>query len=153
VPELIAYAKANPGKINMASPGNGTSPHIFGELFKMMAGVDLVHVPYRGSYMPDLLGGEVQVAFSPTPLLIEYIRTGKLRALAVTTAKRVEALPDVATLGEFVRGYEAIGGMESACPKTHPPRLSTRSTKRPTSLSPNPNLRRSWPTYTKPLSG
>src|SRR5262249_39610964 len=120
VPELIAYAKANPGKINMASPGNGTSPHIFGELFKMMAGVDLVHVPYRGSYMPDLLGGEVQVAFSPTPLLIEYIRTGKLRALAVTTAKRVEALPDVPTLGEFVRGYEAIGWYGICVPKNTP---------------------------------
>ena len=89
VPEFIAYAKANPGKINMASGGNGTSSHIFGELFKMMAGVDLVHVPYRGSFMPDLLAGQVQITINPIPQAIEHVATGKLRALAVTTAKRL----------------------------------------------------------------
>jgi tripartite-type tricarboxylate transporter receptor subunit TctC len=86
--DFIAYAKANPGKINMASAGNGTPPHVFGELFKMMAGVDLVHVPYRSNYMPDLLGGQVQVSFSSVPASIELIRTGKLRVLAVTPPKR-----------------------------------------------------------------
>jgi tripartite-type tricarboxylate transporter receptor subunit TctC len=109
VPEFIAYAKANPRKINMASGGNGTSPHIFGELFQIMTGVHLVHVPYRGGYIPDLLAGQVQVVFGPIAQSIELIRTGKLRALAVTTAKRLEALPDIPTVGEFVPGYEAAG--------------------------------------------
>ena len=107
VPEFIAYAKANPGKINMASAGNGTATHVFGELFKIMAGVDLVHVPYRGSFLPDLLGGQVQVVFGPIAQSVELIRTGKLRALAVTTASRSAALPDIPTVGEFVSGYEA----------------------------------------------
>jgi tripartite-type tricarboxylate transporter receptor subunit TctC len=109
VPELIAYAKTNPGKINMASPGNGSSNHIFGELFKIMTGVDLVHVPYRNNYMPDLLTGQVQVVFGPTASTLELVRSGQLRALAVTTAKRLGVLPDVPTLGEFVSGYEAFG--------------------------------------------
>ncbi|MGD0023220.1 MAG: tripartite tricarboxylate transporter substrate-binding protein [Xanthobacteraceae bacterium] len=109
VPEFIAYAKANPGKINMASPGIGSSPHIFGALFEMLAGVELVHVPYRGSIMADLLSGQVQVFFSSTSSSIEYIRTGKLRALAVTTATRVEVLPDIPAMGEFLPGYEASG--------------------------------------------
>jgi tripartite-type tricarboxylate transporter receptor subunit TctC len=109
VPEFIAYAKANPGKINMGSVGIGTSPHVFGVLFEMMAGVNLVHVPYRGSYMPDLLSGQVQVYFGPTTSLIGYIRSGKLRALGVTTASRLEVLPDVPTIAEFVPGYEAGG--------------------------------------------
>jgi tripartite-type tricarboxylate transporter receptor subunit TctC len=91
VADFIVYAKANPGKINMASAGNGIPPHVFGELFKMMAGVDLVHVPYRSNYMPDLLGGQVQVSFSSVPASIELIRTGKLRALAVTPPKPVDA--------------------------------------------------------------
>ena len=101
VPEFIAYAKANPGKINMASSGIGTAVHMAGELFKMMAGVDLVHVPYRGGApsMTDLLGGQVQVIFSPLPESIEYIRAGKLRALAVTTATRLEVLPNIPTVG------------------------------------------------------
>ncbi len=109
VPEFIAYAKANPGKINMASAGNGSATTCRGELFKMMAGVDMVHVPYRGDApaLTDLLGGQVQVMFDTMPASIEHIRAGKLRALAVTTATRSEALPDVPTVGDFVPGYEA----------------------------------------------
>jgi tripartite-type tricarboxylate transporter receptor subunit TctC len=109
VPEFIAYAKANPGKINMASGGTGTGTHIAGELFKMMAGVDMVHVPYRGGgpALTDLLGGQMQVYFPTTVTSIEYIRAGRLRALAVTTATRSDALPDLPTVSEFVPGYEA----------------------------------------------
>jgi tripartite-type tricarboxylate transporter receptor subunit TctC len=107
VPEFIAYAKANPAKINMASGGIGSSPHVAGELFKMMAGIDLVHVPYRINNMPDLLGGQVQVVFAPIPTVIGYIRAGKLRALAVTTATRSAALPDIPTVNEFLPGFEA----------------------------------------------
>jgi tripartite-type tricarboxylate transporter receptor subunit TctC len=108
VPEFIAYAKANPGKINMASTGNGTQPHVSGELFNMMAGVNMVHVQYRGAppALTDLLGGQVQVYFASTTISIEHIRAGKLRALAVTTAKRSEALPDIPTVGDFLPGYE-----------------------------------------------
>jgi tripartite-type tricarboxylate transporter receptor subunit TctC len=117
VAEFIAYAKANPGKINMASPGNGTAVHVFGELFKMMTGIDMVHVPYRTSYLPDLLASQVQVAFTPIPLSIEYIRTGKLRGLGVTGATRSDALPDVPTIGEFVPGYAASGWFGLVAPK------------------------------------
>jgi tripartite-type tricarboxylate transporter receptor subunit TctC len=108
LPELIAYARANPGKLSMASAGNGTTPHIAGELFKMMAGVDMVHVPYRGGApaLTDLLGGQVQVLFHDLSS-IDHIRAGRLRALAVTSATRLEALPDVPTVGEFVPNYEA----------------------------------------------
>ena len=122
VPEFIAYAKANPSKINMASSGNGTPQHVSGELFKMMAGVDMTHVPYRGSApaLTDLLGGQVQVAFDTTAASIEYIRAGRLRALAVTTAMRSAALPDVPTVGDFVPGYEAIGWYGVAAPKSMP---------------------------------
>jgi tripartite-type tricarboxylate transporter receptor subunit TctC len=118
--EFIAYAKANPAKINMASAGNGTSPHIFGELFQIMTGVNLVHVPYRGGYIADLLAGQVHVVFSPIPQSLELIRTGKLRALAVTTAKRVEALPDIPAVGEFVPGYEAAGWYGLGVPRNTP---------------------------------
>jgi tripartite-type tricarboxylate transporter receptor subunit TctC len=109
VPEFIAYAKANPGKINMASAGNGSGAHLAGELFKMMTGANMVHVPYRGGApaLTDLLGGQVQVYFAATASSIEHIGSGKLRALAVTTASRSEALPDIPTVGEFVRGYES----------------------------------------------
>jgi tripartite-type tricarboxylate transporter receptor subunit TctC len=108
VPEFIAYAKANPGKVNVASPGVGTSVHLSAELFKMMTGVDMVHVAYKGSApsLTDLLGGQVQVSFATMPASIEFIRSGRLRALAVTTATRSPALPDVPTVGEFVPGYE-----------------------------------------------
>ena len=108
VPEFIAYAKANPGKINMASGGNGTTLHVSGELFKMMTGVNMIHVPYRGAgpMLIDLLGGQVQVTFDPMPSSIQHVRAGRLRPLAVTTAIRSEALPDVPPLGDFVPGYE-----------------------------------------------
>jgi tripartite-type tricarboxylate transporter receptor subunit TctC len=108
VAEFILYAKANPGKINMASAGNGSAPHMAGELFKMMAGVNMVHVPYRGQgpALSDLLGGQVQVLFATAPGTSDYIATGKLRALAVTSASRAELLPELPTVGEFVPGYE-----------------------------------------------
>ena len=122
VPEFIAYSKANPGKINMASAGSGSTSHVCGELFKMMAGVNLVHVPYRGAgpALVDLLAGVVQVYFSPTPPAIEYIKARKLRALAVTAALRSEALPDIPTIGEFVPGYEASGWSGIGSPKSTP---------------------------------
>ena len=109
VPEFIAYAKANPGKISFASAGNGSGSHMSGELFKMMTGVDMVHVPYRGGgpALTDLLGGQVQLMFPGTTASIAYIRAGELRALAVTTAARAEVLPDIPTVGEFVPGYES----------------------------------------------
>ena len=109
VPEFIAYAKANPGKINMGSAGNGSTPHVFGELFEMMTGVSMVHVPYRGiaPALTDLMAGQLQVYFGALTTSIEYIKAGRLRALAVTTAKRSAALPDLPTLGEFLPGYEA----------------------------------------------
>ena len=109
VPEFIAYAKANPGKVNMARAASGLGPHFAGELFKMMTGVDMVHVPYRGDgpALTDLIGGQVQVMFGSIPASIEHIRAGKLRALAVTTATRSEVLPDIPTVGDFVPGYEA----------------------------------------------
>jgi tripartite-type tricarboxylate transporter receptor subunit TctC len=120
IPEFVAYAKANPGKINLASPGNGSSNHIFAELFKMMTGVDFVHVPYRGSYLPDLLSGQVQVVFAPTAQMFDLIRSGKLRALAVTPTKRLSLLPDVPTLSEAVPGYEAFGWYGLGAPKNTP---------------------------------
>jgi len=122
VPEFIAYAKANPGKLNMASGGNGASQHLSGELFKMMTGVNMVHVAYRGEALalPDLLSGQVQVLFGNMLSSIEYIKTGKLRALAVTTAARSEALPDVPTVGDFVPGYEASVWNGVGAPKNTP---------------------------------
>ena len=116
-PEFIAYAKANPGKVHFASAGVGTGSHIPVELFEMMAGVDLVHVPYRGNYFPDVLSGQVQVVFAATAAAIGYIRGGKLRALAVTSAARLKALPDVPALAEFVPGYEAMGWYGICAPK------------------------------------
>jgi tripartite-type tricarboxylate transporter receptor subunit TctC len=122
VPEFIAYAKANPGKISMASAGNGTPSHVSGELFKMMTGVSMVHVPYRGGgvALPDLLAGQVQVMFPSMSSSIEYVRTGKLRALAVTTVMRSEAVPDLATVAEFVPGYEASYWAGLGAPKNTP---------------------------------
>jgi tripartite-type tricarboxylate transporter receptor subunit TctC len=117
IPEFIAYAKANPGKINMSTPGIGSINHVAGELFKMMAGVDLVHIPYRGSQFPDLLAGQVQVTFNPLPSSLDFIRAGKLRALAVTAAKRQAVLPDVPTVAEFVPGYEATAWFGIGAPK------------------------------------
>jgi tripartite-type tricarboxylate transporter receptor subunit TctC len=122
VPEFIAYAKANPGKINMASGGIGSTTHIFGELFKMMTGVNMQHVTYRGQgpALGDLLAGQVQIMFVTTAASIEYIRAGRLRALAVTTATRSEALPDIPTVSEFVPGYEASGWSGFGSPKSTP---------------------------------
>jgi tripartite-type tricarboxylate transporter receptor subunit TctC len=122
VPEFIAYAKANPGKLNMASAGNGTTIHVSGELFKMMAGVDMVHVPYRGGApaLTDLMGGQVQVMFDNIPSSIEYVRAGKLRPLAVTSTARSELLPDIPTVAEFVPGYEASAWYGIGAPKNTP---------------------------------
>ena len=123
VPEFIAYAKSNPGKINMGSGGNGSAQHLYGELFKMMAGIDMVHVPYRGQPLTDLLGGQLQVVFNPIPSTIEFIRAGKLRALAVTTATRQEGLPDIPTVAEFLPGYEASGWFGFGAPKNTPTQI------------------------------
>jgi tripartite-type tricarboxylate transporter receptor subunit TctC len=120
VPEFIAYAQANPGKINMASGGIGTASHIFGVLFMTMAGIDLVHVPYRTNYMPDLISGQVQVVINPMPQSMEFVKAGKVRALAVTTKEPLAALPDLPTVNQFVPGYEAIGWYGVGAPKETP---------------------------------
>jgi tripartite-type tricarboxylate transporter receptor subunit TctC len=122
VPELLAHIKANPGTINMATPGIGTTPHLAGELFKMMSGVSVQHVPYRGAApaMTDLLAGHVQLYFSTTPVSIEQIRSGRVRGLAVTTAERLEALPDLPTIGEFVPNFEASAWYGVGAPKETP---------------------------------
>jgi tripartite-type tricarboxylate transporter receptor subunit TctC len=122
VPEFIAYAKANPGKLNMASSGVGSTIHVAGELFKMMAGVDMVHVPYRGGApaMLDMVSGRDQVMFDNLPTSIEFIKSGKVRALAVTTAQRSEVFPDLPTVGEFVPGYEASAWYGLGAPKGTP---------------------------------
>ena len=131
VPEFIAYAKANPGKINMASSGNGTSQHVSGELFKMVTGVNMVHVPYRGAApaVTDLLAGQVQVMFDTMSTSIEYIRAGKLRALAVTTATRSEALPDIPTMADFVPGYETSTWQGVGVPKNTPAEIVEKLNK------------------------
>ena len=120
IPEFIAYAKANPGKINMASGGIGTASHIFGVLFMTMAGVDLVHVPYRTNYMPDLISGQVQCVINPMPQSMEFVKAGRVRALAVTTKDPLAALPDLPTVNQFVPGYEAIGWYGVGAPKDTP---------------------------------
>jgi tripartite-type tricarboxylate transporter receptor subunit TctC len=119
VPEFIAYAKANPGKLNMSSPGIGSTPHVFGELFKMMAGVELVHVPYRSvaAGMTDMLAGQVQVTFGTTASTIEYVRAGTLRGLAVTSVARSQALPELPTIAEFLPGYEASAWFGLGAPR------------------------------------
>ena len=122
VPEFIAYAKANPGKVNQGSSGNGTTQHLAGALFKMMTGVDFLHVPYKGApqAITDALNGQVQVLFEPLPASMQHIKSGKLRALAVTTAARSEALPEVPAVAEFVRGYEASGWNGVCAPRRTP---------------------------------
>jgi tripartite-type tricarboxylate transporter receptor subunit TctC len=120
LPEFIAYAKANPGKINLASGGVGSTPHVCSELLQIMTGTKLVHVPYRGNYMPDLLAGQIQAVFNPIAQGIDLVKTGKLPALAVTTPKRSAALPDVPTIGEFVPGYEAFGWYGLGAPRGTP---------------------------------
>jgi len=122
VPEFIAYAKANPGKVNMASAGNGSVQHVAGELFKFMAGVDMVHVPYRGTSpaLTDLLGGQVQVMFDVTTISAAHVKAGRLRALAVTTGSRVDVLPDVPVMADFVPGYEASAWVGFGAPRDTP---------------------------------
>jgi tripartite-type tricarboxylate transporter receptor subunit TctC len=142
VPEFIAYARANPGKINMASAGSGSSPRLAGELFKLMTDIDMVHVPYRGGApaMSDLIAGQVQVMFSNLPA-VEYIKAGKLRALAVTTAVRSDELPDVATIGEFVPGYEASAWQGVGAPKDTPADIVDRLNKEINAGLVDPKLR------------
>ena len=143
VPEFIAYAKADRSKINMASPGVGTSVHLSGELFKMMAGVDMLHVPYRGTApaLTDLLSGQVQVMFGTMTGSIEYIRTGTLRALAVTTATRAEALPDIPTVGEFLPSYEASNWYGLGAPKNTPAEIVAKLNKEINAGLADPKLR------------
>jgi tripartite-type tricarboxylate transporter receptor subunit TctC len=131
VPEFIAYAKVHAGKINMASPGVGTSPYMAGELFKVLAGVEMTHVAYRSSaaVLTDLLGGQVQVYFAPISASIEHIRAGTVRALAVTTAARAAALPDIPPLGDFVPGYEMTAWYGLAAPKKTPGEVIDRLNK------------------------
>src|SRR5262245_7842930 len=131
VPEFIAYAKANPGKLNMASAGNGTVQHVSGELFKMMTGVEIVHVPYRGAgpALADLLGGQVQVMFDTLISSIEYIKAGRLRALAMTTATRTEIMPELPTIGDFVPGYESSSVNGIGAPRNTPAEILDRLNK------------------------
>jgi tripartite-type tricarboxylate transporter receptor subunit TctC len=143
VQEFIDYAKANPGKINLASSGNGTSVHLSGEMFKMMAGVDLLHVPYRGAApaLTDLISGQVQLMFDNMPSSIEHIRAGKLRALAVTTTTRSPALPDVPTVAETVPGYEASAWFGMGAPKGTPPEIVNKLNKAINAALADPNIR------------
>ena len=143
VPEFIAYAKANPGKINMASGGNGTTLHVSGELFKMMTGVDIIHVPYRGAgpMLIDLLGGQVQVAFDPMPSSIEHVRAGRLSALAVTTAIRSEALPDVPPVGDSCRVMNPAPGMASARRGTRHPEIVEKLNREINSALADPKMK------------
>ena len=129
LPEFIAYAKANPGKINFASAGTGSLPHVAGELFKFMTGLDLVRVPYTSSYFPDLLAGQVQVSFATVPSAIEFVRAGKLRPLAVTGRTRSRILPDLPTVGEFVPGYEADAWNGVGAPTSTPPEIIDKLNK------------------------
>jgi tripartite-type tricarboxylate transporter receptor subunit TctC len=143
VPEFIAYAKANPGKINMASPGNGTAGHVAGELFKMMTGVNMLHVPYRGSpqAITDLLGGQMQVTFDPLISSIEHIRAGKLRALAVTTATRSQALPDIPAVADFVPGYEATQWNGIGAPRNTPAEIVDKLNKEFNAVLADPGIK------------
>jgi len=143
VPKFITYAKANPGKISYATGGVGTASHLSAELFKMMAGVDLVHVPYRGGglALTDLLGGQVQIRFDPMPSSIEYIRAGRLRALAVTTETRSEVLPDIPTVAEFVPGYEASAWFGIGAPRGTPAEVIDKLNKEINAGLADPKLR------------
>ena len=143
VPEFIAYAKANPGKITMASAGNGTGPHLGGELFKMMAGVDMVHVPYRGGApaLTDLIGGQVQVMFIGPIEVLEHIKAGRLRALAVTAARRLDVLPDLPTVNDFVPGYETSSWFGIGAPRNTPTDIVERLNKEVTAGLYDPKLK------------
>jgi tripartite-type tricarboxylate transporter receptor subunit TctC len=141
VPEFIAYAKANPGKVNMGSSGSGSVSHVFGERFKMMTGINLVHVPYRGGYVPDLLSGQVQVVFGTVSTCIQYIRGGMLRALAVTTATHSDVLPDIPTLAEFVPGYEASQWYGVGAPKDTPAEVIDKLNKEINAIAADPLIK------------
>jgi tripartite-type tricarboxylate transporter receptor subunit TctC len=141
LPEFIAYAKANPGKINFASGGVGTAPHLAGELFNQMAGVKLVHVPYTSSYMPDLLAGRVQVTFAPIATSIANIKAGKLRAIAVTGATRSDVLPDVPTVSEIIRGYEASVWHGVGAPKGTAPDVISKLNRQITAVIADPGVK------------
>ena len=150
IPELIAYAKANPGKLNMASSGNGSTIHMSGELFKMMTGVDMVHVPYRGGApaLTDLIGGQVQVMFDNIPTSAGHIKSGKLRGLAVTGTERSEVLPDLPTVADFVPGYEASAWYGLGAPKHTPAEIIDKVNKAMNAVLADPKtkerLRRAW---------
>ena len=143
VPEFIVYAKANPGKINMASVGTGSTPHVTGELFKMMAGVNMVHVPYRsaGAALTDLISGQVHVYFGTTASSIEHIKAGKIRALGVTTTARAEALPDIPTVGEFLPGYEASFWFGLGVPKATPAEIVNKLNKEVNAALDDPKMK------------
>ena len=141
VSEFIAYAKTNSGKINMGSSGSGSVSHIFGELFKMLTRVSLVHVPYRGGYVPDLLSGQVQVVFGTISSCIQYVRSGMLRALAVTSATRSDALPDIPALAEFVPGYEASQWYGIGAPKETPADVVEKLNKAVNAVAADPAIR------------
>ena len=143
VPEFIAYAKANPGKVNYASAGIGTPQHVSAEMFKMMTGVEMVHVPYRGAApaLTDLLGGQVQVMIDTTPASMQHIRSGRLRPLAVTTATRADALPDLPTVGDFVPGYEATSWFGIGAPKDTPPEIIATLNKEINAAIANPKIK------------
>jgi tripartite-type tricarboxylate transporter receptor subunit TctC len=143
VPELIAFAKANPGRVTMASAGTGSAGHLMGELFKIMAGIDCIHVPYRGAapLMNDLLGGQVMTSFSGITGSIQHVRSGQLRALAVTTATRAEALPDIPTVGEFLPGYEAGDWLGVGAPKDTPAEIVERLNKEITAGIADPKIK------------
>ena len=143
IPELIAYAKSNPGKVNMASAGNGTTPHMAGELFKLMTGVDIVHVPYRGKApaLTDLLGGQVHVMFGSETVVPEQIRAGRLRALAVTTARRSQLLPELPMVGDFVPAYEASGWFGVGAPTGTPAEVIDKLNKEINASLADPKIR------------
>jgi tripartite-type tricarboxylate transporter receptor subunit TctC len=141
LPEFIAYAKANPGRINMASPGVGTTPHLMYELLRMMTGIELVHVPYRSGYIPDLLSGQVQVAFSTITQAIQYVRDAKLRALAVSSAARSDVLPDVPAVAEFVPGYDASGWFGICAPVATPTTIIDKLNKAINAIVAEPDTR------------
>jgi tripartite-type tricarboxylate transporter receptor subunit TctC len=139
--EFIAYAKANPGKLYMATQGIGTPPHVSGELLKMMTGINFIHVPYKDALMPDLLAGRVQFYFSPTPLAVGYIRDGRLRALGVTSATRSAALPDIPAIAEFVPGYEVNGWLGIGAPKGTSTEIIERLNAELVALTTDPNVK------------
>jgi tripartite-type tricarboxylate transporter receptor subunit TctC len=143
VPEFIAYAKANPGKLNMASSGNGSTIHVSGELFKMMTGISMIHVPYRGGApaLTDMISGQVQVMFDNVPTSIEFIRAGKLRPLAVTTAQRSEVLPDLPTVADFVPGYEASAWYGIGAPKGTPAEIIDKLNSEINAILANPKTK------------